>query len=275
MSPTRPPTPDDWDAASRAYAARVAPRMMQTYGDALVERLQVTPETEAIEVAAGSGALTVHLAPRVKSLLATDFAPKMLEVLGERLEASGATNVTLQVMDGQALTVEDSTYDRAACSFALMLFPDRAKGFSELRRVLRPGGRAVVSAWAGPDEFEAFGLFIGAVRAAYPDLPPPPAPPPVFSLADPAGFKAEMEAAGFTDVDVELVSRDLELDGLDDVWGLLSTGAPPVQALFDRVGPDGPDRIRAALTRIVEERFGSGPIRVTNVATLGSGVRAS
>lgn len=263
-------TPENWDAASLGYAEKVAPVLMRAYADEIVERLDVDASTEALEVAAGSGALTETLSGRVKSLLATDFSPKMIEVLRERMQAVGAANVTCKVMDGQALEIEDAGFDRAACSFALMLFPDRAKGFSELRRVLRPGGRAVVSGWAGPDKFEAFGLLLQAMRAAFPDMPPP-APLPVFSLADPAVFRAQMEAAGFNDVEVEFVSRDLEVAGFADLWAMLTVGAPPVQVLLNRVGPDGRDRLRDVLGGIVEQRFGSGAIRLTNAATIGRG----
>jgi hypothetical protein len=52
---------------------------------------------------------------------------------------------------------------------------------------------------------------------------------------------------------------------------MLTVGAPPVQALFDRVGPDGRERLRDTLAGIVDQRFGSGPIRLTNTATLGFG----
>lgn len=266
-----PHTPENWDAASQGYAEHVAPVLMRPYVEELADRLDANPEHEALEVAAGSGILTEPLARRVKSLLATDFAPQMLEILRKRMRAAGVTNVTVEEMDGQALKVEDATFDRAACNFALMLFPDRAKGFSELRRVLRPGGRAMVSAWAGPDKFEAFGLFLSALKVAFPDMPPPPTPPPVFSLADPANFRAEMEAAGFCDVDVDYVSRELELADFEASWSMFTAGAPPVQVLLDRVGPEGKQRVREALAAIIEDRFGSGGIRVRNVATIGCG----
>ena len=264
-------TPENWDAASRGYADKVAPFIMQAFADEIVDRLDVDATTEALEVGAGSGALTETLAGRVKSLLATDFSPKMIDVLRERMKAAGATNVTCEVMDGQDLALGDSTFDRAACSFALMLFPDRAKGFSELRRVLRPGGTAVVSGWAAPDKFEVFGIFLEAMRLAFPDMPPPPSPPPVLSLADPTGFKIEMEAAGFANVEVSFVSRDLELAKFDQIWAMLTVGAPPVRLLFDRIGSAGQDHLRDVLAEIVEKRFGSGTIRLTNAATVGRG----
>jgi SAM-dependent methyltransferase len=244
---------------------------MQSFMGEFLERLQVDAQHEALEVGAGSGALTALLAGQAKSLLATDFAPEMVEIVRERIAAEGLTNVTFEVMDGQALSLEDASFDRVACSFALMLFPDRAKGFREFRRVLRPGGRAMISAWAGPDKFEAFGLFLTALKLAYPEMPPPASPPPVFSLANPSEFKAEMEAAGFNDVEVDFVAREMEVDTFESAWEMFTAGAPPVQMIFDRLGSESRTKVRDALAGVIEERFGSGPIRVTNVATLGSG----
>ncbi len=247
-----PHTPENWGAASREYA-ELAPRMMQPFATELLARLEVGADMEAVEVAAGTGALTLELAQRAKHVLATDFAPGMIEVLRERAVAAGCDNVTCEVMDGMALDIEDARYDRGASSFGMMLFPDRAKGFAELRRVLRPGGRAAVSGWAGPAEFESFAIFLGALKAAFPDLPPPPAPPAVFSLADPASFVAELETAGFANVRVDKVATDLELTGFDELWTMLSSGAPPVKIFFDRIGDEGIARLRDALAKIVAD----------------------
>jgi len=267
-----PHTPERWSAASRGYASQIAAVMMDPFARALADRLGVGAEDSVVEVGAGTGALTRVLASRVRSVHATDFSPGMLDVLREQLAAAGTTNVQVSVMDGQNLDLADSSFDAGACSFALMLFPDRVKGFSELCRVVRPGGRVAVSGWTGPDRFEAFGLFVAAVQRGLPDLPPPPSPPAIFSLADTGRFKAEMETAGLRDVEVELVAEDIEISGADQGWSMLSAGAPPVQALFDRVGPEGQKRVRDAFLAIVDERFGSGPFTLTNVATLGHGV---
>lgn len=270
--PPIPDTPENWNAASDGYAEHVAPRMMEAYAAEFADRLEVDSTMDALEVAAGCGALTQALAKRVKSLLATDFAPDMVAILRERMRTEGAEHVTCEVMDGQALELENDCFDRAACCFGLMLFPERTRGFAEMRRVLRPGGRALVTGWAGPDKFETMGIFLAAMRAAFPGMPPPPGPPPVFSLADPVRFQSEMEDAGFDEVEVDFVSRDLEVADFETMWEMLTCGAPPVQMLFDRVGAEGKDKLHDTLGGIVEKRFGSGPIRLTNVATVGTGV---
>ena len=263
-------TPEQWDIASEGYAAHVAPLLMESFASEFVDRLGVDENTEALEVAAGSGALTETLAKRVKSLLATDFSPGMVDILRKKLIANN--KVQVEIMDGQCLSLNDASFDRAACCFGLMLFPDRAKGFSELRRVLRPGGRVMVSGWAGPDRFEGFRLFLQALKAAFPDLPPPPAPLPVFSLSDPLEFKKEMEYAGFIDVEVEFVSRELVFESLDELWSLLTVGAPPVKVLMDQIGVDGEKKLRDALAIVIESEYGRDPIKTINTATVGCAV---
>lgn len=273
MQPPNPHTRENWDAASEPYAERIAP-FTGLYVDALIERLEVDSNTRVLEVAAGPGTLTEKLAPEVDEILATDFSPRMIELLRARLESRNIENVTCAVMDGQALDVDDASFDRAVCNFGLMLFPDRACGFAELRRALRPEGRAVVSGWAGPDQFEIFGAFVGAVRQALPELPAA-APPPIFSLADPAQFTAEMESAGFDDVRIDFVERHFEVESFDEAWDMLAVGAPPARALFERIGNEAVGKLRETLASNLAARFGDGPMRFRNVATVGIGVARS
>lgn len=264
-------TPENWDLASKGYSENIAPQMMGAFAEELTAMLDVNNSHSAIELAAGSGALTMVLGTKVGSLLSTDFSPSMIDILRKKVGHAGMTHVSCEVMDGMNLDVEDDSFDRAACQFGLMLFPDRAAGFSEMKRVLKPGGKAIVSGWRGPDEFEAFGIFGGAVQRAIPDLPKADSPPAIFSLADTESFKAEMEAAGFTDVRVEIVTKVLELGGHEDLWKMAESGAPPMRVLFDKVGEEGKMKVKQALQEIVKERFGDGPVRISNSATVGIG----
>lgn len=267
-------TPENWDAASKGYSEKIAPFMMQPYADEFVLRLDVNDQMEVLEVAAGSGAFTDTLAKKVKTLLVTDFAPEMINIVKAKINSIGITNTSFAVMDGQDLALEDNQMDRALCCFGLMLFPERDKGFSELNRVIRSGGKALVSGWAGPELFEAFGLFMAGIKQAFPDFPKPLSPPPVFSLADLDSFKAQMEAGGFRNVEVDYVERKISLKDFDQMWNMMTVGAPPVQMLFDKLGPEGKHRVHDALRDVIENRFGSGLITLSNSATVGIGTVA-
>ncbi len=266
-------TPNSWDAASSGYAQHVAPRLIEPFTSEIIKQLDLNPACIVLEVAAGSGALTAPLSRKVHSLLATDFSPKMMELNRSNCKREGLTNVSFAVMDGQALSLEDEKFDRAACSFGLMLFADRERGFRELFRTLRPSGRVVVTGWASPPQFDAFNLLTDAMKIAFPNLPKPASPPPVFSLADPNLFKSEMETAGFKEVRVEYLKQEISLQHVDQVWQMMTSGAPPVQKLFEKVGEKGKIKIYDALRAVIEERWQGADITLSNTATIGTGIK--
>ena len=63
-------------------------------------------------------------------------------MVGKARERLGkAPNVSVSVEDGQALSFSDASFAAVLCNLGLMFFPDPVRGLSEIRRVLRPGGR--------------------------------------------------------------------------------------------------------------------------------------
>jgi len=113
----------------------------------------LTPQSEVLDLAAGTGDLTLALARqgRPRSILATDLVPEMLEV-GRRQIAKyhGCTIINFTVVDAQDLPFADASFDTVTVAFGVRNMPDRAANFSEVRRVLRPGGRYVVLEFSQP-----------------------------------------------------------------------------------------------------------------------------
>ena len=109
----------------------------------------VEPGERALDVAAGTGALALAAAGAGARVLATDSSPGMVARLRERLQPYAGSEA--RVMDGQALEVEDATFDASFSAFGVMLFPDWRRGMAELVRATRPGGRVVLTTWVNPE----------------------------------------------------------------------------------------------------------------------------
>lgn len=74
-----------------------------------------------LEVAAGTGLVTVRLATAVTSLIATDRSPQMLEVLSGRLKQERVANVDVRIADAASLEFPDHTFDAVVAANLLHL----------------------------------------------------------------------------------------------------------------------------------------------------------
>jgi ubiquinone/menaquinone biosynthesis C-methylase UbiE len=119
---------------------------MRLYAAATLDVLGLTggaPYPRLLDVAAGTGVVAVEAAARA-DVLATDFAPGMVEVMRRRFAAEGLS-ARAEVMDGQALSLDDESFDRRHRRFGLIFFPQPLSGLPEICRVLRQGGRTGIA----------------------------------------------------------------------------------------------------------------------------------
>ncbi|MBX9617245.1 MAG: methyltransferase domain-containing protein [Caulobacteraceae bacterium] len=177
----------------------------------------VQPGERVLDVAAGTGALTLEAARDGARVLATDFSPGMVDRVATRLVDGGFAEAGCEarVMDGQALDLPDAAFDAAFSIFGVMLFPDWERGLRELHRVVRPGGRVVIATWADPHGAGPALLVHRAWREALPDRAPLPLPAGLVTLSDPGRLRTAMTAAGSAAVHIEAVSRPWEIESGD------------------------------------------------------------
>ena len=143
--------PEPWNLVVEGYQ-EITRKYLEQYSRSALAMLRYGPETKVIDVACGPGTTTLLLAPAARHVTCLDFSAAMLAQLSRNMAAIDATNVEIVEGDGQALPFEDSSFDIGVSMFGLMFFPDRAKGFAELHRVLVPGGQVLVSSWAPSDQ---------------------------------------------------------------------------------------------------------------------------
>lgn len=145
-----------WTEIAPGYDAHVTPSDM-AIAEAALQRAGLQPEMRVLDVAAGSGALSIPAARAGAQVVATDISPAMVERLEARAAAEGLANLEGRVMDGHALEFEDDTFDIAGSQFGVMLFPDLPKGVRELARVTKPGGRVLLVTMGSPQRSSSSG----------------------------------------------------------------------------------------------------------------------
>jgi ubiquinone/menaquinone biosynthesis C-methylase UbiE len=199
-----------WDAIAPGYD-RTNTRTQMWLGNEGLRRAGLTSGIRFLDVAAGSGALSIPAARLGAHVLAVDQSSVMLDLLRARARQENL-DIETRVMDGHALQLADNAFDMAGSQFGVMLFPDMPKGLREMVRVVKPGGRVLMNVYGDPHKIEFLGFFITAIQSVRPEFDGPPMePPPLpFQLQDPERLRKELAAAGLRNAKVETIAEATE-----------------------------------------------------------------
>lgn len=260
-------TPIAWELVSADYAKEIAPQFEKYAGDAM-RLAAVQKGSRVVDVACGPGTLAVLAARAGASVDALDFSEKMIAILKTRA-SSERLAIDARVGDGQSLPYPDASYDAAFSMFGLMFFPDRARGFAELRRVLRDGGRAVVASWTSLDRVPLLAEVFAALREAMPGLPAQGIAP--LSTTDDA--RAEMTAGGFRDVAVHEVTHAMEAPSIGEFWASTTRTLAPLVLLKSKLGDAAWAPIAAGIEKRLRVVAGEGSVHVEMTALLAVGTK--
>ena len=267
-----------WDRIAADYDRTNTPTQMWLGGEGL-RRVGVRSGMRFLDVAAGSGALSIPAARLGAQVLAIDQSPVMLELLAARARKEGLTIAT-RVMDGQSLELPDESFDVVGSQFGVMLFPDMPKGIREMTRVATPGGSVLLHAYGDPHRIDFLGFLVGAIQSVRPDFQGPPADPaPLeFQLADPERLRREFALAGLADIRVATIVEATEFGTGDALWDWILSSNPIVDCVL---GPltlttDETDTVKQALRQMVCDRAADRhTATLTNPINIGIGTKCA
>jgi len=246
-------------------------------GEVALRRAQLEPGMRFLDVASGSGALSIPAARIGARVVAVDQSPVMLGMLATRAQRENLS-IESRVMNGEALDLGDDEFDMAGSQFGVMLFPDMPKGIREMTRVVAPRGRVLVIAYGDPHRIDFLSFFVRAVATVRPGFEGPPAdPPPLpFQLQDPRRLEAELLRAGLTDVSVETITESTAFRTGKELWEWIRWSNPIVEAVLAelRISEDELPAIERAMEDLVRERAGKdGTAVLSNPVNIGIGTK--
>jgi SAM-dependent methyltransferase len=254
-----------WDTAVAHYE-RYWARQLEPAQDLLLRRARLVAGEDVLDVACGTGLVTLPAATAVAGdggadgrpgrVTAADLSPAMVSEVETRARLAGLTNVEAVRCGAEELTV-GGAYDVALSSLGLMYVPDPSGALTEMRRVLRPGGRVVVSVWGERRRCgwaDVFGIIDARVSSDVCPL--------FFALGAPGAMAALLERAGFVDVGDERLSVDLVYANACDALGAAFLGGPVALAYAHFDDGTKAEAEREYLGSIDEFRTDSGGYRV-------------
>jgi|SRR5579862_3447281 SAM-dependent methyltransferase len=236
-----------YDRFMGRFSARLAPLFADFAG--------IGEGMRALDVGAGTGALTAELVRRSAETAAAEPSPHFVDSIGARLPG-----VDARVAGAEELPWPDESFDVALAQLVITFMRDAPAGLREMRRVVRSGGTVAVCMW----DREQMDLLaaIHNTRVVLGDA------------GEPGAYRTHEEIAGLVGDGAELELLEVDADYADfaDFWSALLGGAGPAGVWASSLGDEQREVARAELFRQVGEP--DGPFTLTGRAWAARVTRA-
>ncbi len=212
-----------WDRAAACYEdgwrAQLAPAH-----DSMFEIAALNRGEQVLDVACGSGLVSLRAARAVGAagtVVGTDISGEMIDVAARAATGQGLRQARFERADAEDLPLADRSFDVALCGLGLMYVPDPVRALQEMRRVLRPWGRAAVAVWGARQACGWAEIFpITDARVASDVCPM------FFHLGTGDTLARSFAAAGFAGVEVERIRTVLAYASAEEALRAAFLGGP-------------------------------------------------
>lgn len=242
------------------YDTHLVPLIFEPYAADIARRAALREPSRVLEIAAGTGVVTRHLAialaPTV-TIVATDLNQPMID---HAAAIGTARPVEWRQADAMQLPFADGAFDLVVCQFGVMFFPDKAKAFSEARRILRTGGVFIFNVWDRIEQNEFAAAVTDALETMF------PADPPRFLARIPHGYhdhsaiEQDLARGGFSRPSALTTLAARSRAGSPRIPALAYCQGTPLRNEIEARGAEILDTATDAATAVVADRFGPGAV---------------
>ena len=269
-----------WNSFGRANASQKWRRQSAVMGNdmtqAIVAAAHVLPGMRVLDIACGTGEPAISLAALLAGdgeVVGVDVSPEPLKIAAERATQRGLSNATFQPADAHALPFPDNGFDRVTSRLGIMFFSDLSRALGEMRRVLKPEGRAILLVW-GPFEQPYFHSTIGTVLRMLPNAVMPESGRKMFALADGEKLTQSLRQAGFSQVKEELATVPWTWIGTPgELWEYFQNVTVPFASLLQSIPAERHAEVDAAVLKEISRYCDGTSIKFTATVNIAVAVK--
>jgi SAM-dependent methyltransferase len=258
-----------WAKQAAHYDSLVG-QMTRQVVDALLAAVNGRSDAKLLDVASGPGYVAAEAARRGLDAIGTDIAEDMVYEARRRFAGT-----KFEMADAEQLRYADSSFDAVTCAFGMLHFPRPGKAVAESYRVLRPGGRFAFTIWCGPAQADVITLIAEAVQRFADPSVALPAGPGTFTLSDPWILTALMEAAKFTDVQIDELPCFFEPASPGELFDMMRKSMVRATYVYEHQTVDAQRRIEQAIRDEAAVALAAGQGKIPCPAFLVRGTRGA
>lgn len=245
---------------------------LEPIGEKILELARLEDDALVLDVATGTGEPGLSAAARIGGgkVIGTDIAEEMVKIANANAKRKGILNYEAQVADTSHVPFADASFDAVTCRFGVMYFPNPSSDVQELARVLKPGGRIALSAWAEPAKNPWATTPSHIIQETLGSTPPPstdsasspqagsgqapPDAPGVFRHARPSVLAELLGNAGLHDIETAEVQGQVTFESPEHYWEFVTDVMAPVAVALSQVDRETYERVKAAVMAAAASR---------------------
>lgn len=184
-----------------------------------IQKLSDVKHGIILDVATGTGDMALEIVKRfngIVKVIGVDFSEEMLRLAKRKIEKYGfQEKINLYLNNAQSLPFEDEKFDAVLIAFGIRNIADKLKGLSEMRRVVKEGGKIIILEFSKPNYniikwfyhlyfvkiLPVIGGLLSKVKYAYEYLPES-----VLEFPETEDFINLMKKAGFKDIRYDILT---------------------------------------------------------------------
>ena len=223
---------DTWHRCADSYLDTFSGITQETVS-LLVEGGEIRSGSKVLDIGSGPGHIANHLAKLGASVTGVDFSPQMVAVAKKKYP-----QIAFEQADAEDLPFEAGSFDAVVANYVVHHLARPERVFSEIYRVLKPGGRFAFAVWGPPEEQSSIGAFFGAVEAHH-DLAELPHGP-LFGIVDRDVYEPMLAKAGLETRELAVHATTWRTNSLDPVllgfwdWGNMASLPSETQAKIEQ-----------------------------------------
>lgn len=235
----------------------------------------VAPGQRVLDIATGIGEPALLAARRVGpggQVVATDFAPAMLDIARDRARVADLPNVAFVQADAARLDFPDGSFDAVLCRWGITSLPDPPHILAATRRLLADGGAFATAVWETGARGRPLAALAASVASDLVGHASEPMAAPARAVSAAAGLEALMRGAGFLDVRVEAMGLVLAFASVDDCIRYLTDVSPDLVDVLSGQSTGQQAAYRQALAgRLQPYVTADGGVRIPNITLCATG----